>query len=76
MASEAAVQASWLTRTTRFLRDVRAEVRKVTWPTPEEIRKATGVIIVFVSIIGAIIGVMDWILSRLLITGIPRLFGG
>ena len=74
--AEAVAQESRFTRTARFLRDVRAEVRKVTWPTPEEIRKATGVIIVFVSIIGAIIGVMDWLLSRLLITGIPRLFGG
>ena len=74
--AEAVAQASWFARTARFLQDVRAEVRKVTWPTPEEIRKATGVIIVFVSIIGAIIGVMDWLLSRLLITGIPRLFGG
>jgi len=76
VASDAVAQASLAARTVRFLRDVRAEVRKVTWPTPEEIRKATGVIIVFVSIIGAIIGVMDWLLSRLLITGIPRLFGG
>jgi len=76
VAGEAVARASWLAGTTRFLRDVRAEVRKVTWPTPEEVRKATGVIIVFVSIIGAIIGVMDWVLSRLLITGIPRLFGG
>jgi preprotein translocase subunit SecE len=59
-----------------FLTEVRAEVRKVTWPTPEEIRKATGVIVVFVSIIGAIIGLMDWILSRVLIMWIPRLFGG
>jgi preprotein translocase subunit SecE len=59
-----------------FLTDVRAEVRKVTWPTPEEIRKATGVIVVFVSIIGAIIGLMDWGLSRVLIMWIPRLFGG
>lgn len=74
--AEAVAQESRLTRTAHFLREVRAEVRKVTWPTPEEIRKATGVIIVFVSIIGAIIGVMDWLLSRLLITGIPRLFGG
>ncbi len=76
MASEVAAQESWPVRAMNFLTDVRAEVRKVTWPTPEEIRKATGVIVVFVSIIGAIIGLMDWGLSRVLIMWIPRLFGG
>ncbi len=76
MASEVAARGSWPARAMIFLTEVRAEVRKVTWPTPEEIRKATGVIVVFVSIIGAIIGLMDWILSRVLIMWIPRLFGG
>lgn len=75
MASEA-VRPSWPVRAANFLTEVRAEVRKVTWPTPEEIRKATGVIIVFVSIIGAIIGLMDWVLSKILISGLPRILGG
>src|SRR2546430_10118469 len=35
-----------------FLRDVRNEIRKVTWPTWDELKKATLVIVVFVAVLG------------------------
>ena len=57
-----------------FLRDVRNEIRKVTWPTWDELKKATGVIIVFVIALGILIGAMDWIFQATLVKGVARLF--
>ncbi len=58
-----------------YLREVRAEVQKVTWPTWMDLRRTTGVIIVFVIVLGIVIGLMDWLASRLLIDFLGRLFG-
>ncbi|MBI4501876.1 MAG: preprotein translocase subunit SecE [Gemmatimonadetes bacterium] len=62
-------------RTVGYLREVRAELRKVTWPTFEDLRKSTIVIIIFVIIIGILIGIMDFIFSKLLIDVLGRAFG-
>ncbi len=48
-----------VSRVVGFFRDVRAELRKVTWPTTDELKKATLVIVIFVSILGIAIGVLD-----------------
>jgi preprotein translocase subunit SecE len=61
-------------RTAGYVRDVRAEVRKVTWPTWPDLRRTTVVVVIFVVIIGLIIGLMDVISSRLLIDVLGRLF--
>jgi preprotein translocase subunit SecE len=61
-------------RTVGYVRDVRAEVRKVTWPTWVDLRRTTIVVVIFVMIIGLIIGLMDVISSKLLIDGLGRLF--
>ena len=64
----------WLGRFADFLREVRNELRKVTWPTREELRKATVVIVVFVSLLGFLIGLMDTTLQFILVQQLPRLF--
>jgi len=61
-------------RSAGYLRDVRAEVRKVTWPTWLDLRRTTVVVVIFVVIIGLIIGLMDVISSKLLIDVLGRLF--
>ena len=58
-----------------YLGKVREEVHKVSWPTWEDLRKSTGVIIVIVVIVGAIIGLMDLLFSWVLIDVFSRLFG-
>jgi preprotein translocase subunit SecE len=62
-------------RTASYLREVRAEMRKVSWPTWEDLRKSTLVIILFVIAIGIVIGIMDWVFSKLLIDVLGRVFG-
>jgi len=76
VATEALAPAkrSWVARVTDFLRDVRGEIRKVTWPTWEELKKATGVIIVFVIFLGFLIGLMDTVLQFVFVTSVAKLF--
>jgi len=61
-------------RSAAYVRDVRAEVRKVTWPTWLELRRTTVVVSIFVIVIGIIIGILDRIASLLMIEWFPRLF--
>jgi preprotein translocase subunit SecE len=61
-------------RSAGYLRDVRAEIRKVTWPTWPDLRRTTVIVSIFVIVIGIIIGIMDVISSKLLIDLLGRLF--
>ena len=62
-------------KSTAYIREVRVEVRKVSWPTWEDLRKSTMVIIVIVVIVGAIIGLMDLMFQWVLIDVFSRIFG-
>jgi len=44
-----------------FLREVRIEMTKVTWPPRKELLQSTGVVIIAVVIAAAYIGVFDYI---------------
>jgi len=66
---------SSLKATPEFLREVRAELKKVTWPDREQLRQATIYVILFVLLIGAFIAVMDVVLQAILVRGVPALFG-
>ncbi len=49
----------------KFLVDVRAEFKKVTWPTRDQTIKQTGVVLVLVAITSVFLGVVDYGLSEL-----------
>ena len=51
----------------QFLREVRLELKKVDWPTRKELITYTGVVIVFVTIMAAIVGVMDLVFTWLVL---------
>jgi preprotein translocase subunit SecE len=63
----------WVGRTRDFLVGVREEMRKVTWPTRDELIKATRMIVVLSIILGIVIGLMDWLLQLIFVDGIARL---
>ncbi len=65
--------AGWVGQTRGFLVGVREELRKVTWPTREELIKATRMIVVLSIALGITIGLMDWLLQLLLVDGVARL---
>lgn len=73
MAENAVVRTIGSTST--FLKEVRHELTKVTWPDRVQLRQATIVILVFVGIVGMVIFIMDSILQLVLLQLIPALFG-
>jgi len=50
----------------QFLREVRVEMGKVTWPSREELIQSTLVVLIAVTVAGAFIAVLDAIFSRLI----------
>jgi len=54
-------------KSNQFLQDVVEEVKKITWPGKDELRRATMVILAFVLVVALIIGTMDLVLQALLV---------
>ena len=59
--------------TGEFLRAVRSELGKVTWPSRDELVKATRMIVVMSIILGLAIGWMDLLLNLILVDGVAAL---
>jgi len=57
-------------RIVRFFREVKVEMSKVSWPTLEELKNSTKVVIVAVILITIFIGVVDrmlgWVIGQLM----------
>jgi preprotein translocase subunit SecE len=58
----------WFGRIGKFFREVRAELRKVTWPGRKELVTSTLVVVFVVAISTAYIGLIDFAFSRVLQT--------
>jgi preprotein translocase subunit SecE len=56
-----------------FLVDVRNELKKVTWPTRQELADATKRVVIMTLAIGVVIGVLDRVLQWVLVDGIAAL---
>ena len=50
---------------TRYLRETRGEMRKVTWPTNEEAWRLTGIVLAFTAVFSLFLGGLDWIWSNM-----------
>ena len=59
----------------RFFREMKAELKKVSWPSREETLKKTGTVILCVLIVGVIVWIFDGIANGL-INALLSLFGG
>ena len=53
-------------KATNYVKEVRAEIAKVSWPNRLEIRQATVVVLVLVAILATFIFAIDQIFVRLL----------
>jgi preprotein translocase subunit SecE len=60
----------WIKRVPNFLRDVRLEVKKTSFPSRPEVINTTMVVVVVV----IIFGVYLWIVDQLIFTGLNSLF--
>ena len=61
----------WTEQVREFIKDVKTESAKVSWPSRTELRDSTIVVIVTVLIVAAFVGVVD----RVLTFGVSKLFG-
>ncbi|NOX63878.1 MAG: preprotein translocase subunit SecE [Chloroflexi bacterium] len=62
--TESAVSQS-LNPVTRYLRETRAELKKVTWPTREEWLRLSGIVLVVTVAMAIILGLADAIGSQI-----------
>ena len=63
----------WVRRTGSFLVAVRAEMKKVSWPSADELKKATRMILIMSVTLGLLIGWLDLLLQLILVDGVARL---
>ncbi|MGH7628262.1 MAG: preprotein translocase subunit SecE [Gemmatimonadales bacterium] len=64
---------AWTHDAVSFIRAVRTELDKVTWPTRPELIKATRMIVVLSIALGIVIGLLDWLLQKILVDGVAAL---
>lgn len=50
----------------QFVRETRQELKKVSWPSREELLGSTGVVILMTFLMAALIGGIDFVLSILM----------
>ncbi|MEJ5315074.1 MULTISPECIES: preprotein translocase subunit SecE [Anaerolinea] len=53
-------------RLATWWRETIGELRKVTWPTLPEARRLTVIVLVVVGITSLVLGLLDWVFSRLI----------
>ena len=49
----------------RWFSETRSELRKVTWPTPEQTRNLTLVVLAVCIVMAAFLGIVDYVLTQL-----------
>ena len=60
-------------RVQRWFKDLRGELKKVTWPSARSVLKNVGVVIACVLIVGVCIWVFDW-LARAVVDALLQIF--
>ena len=49
-----------------YLGEVGVEFKRITWPGRQELKESTGVVLVFIVILAAVITVCDWVIRHAL----------
>ena len=44
----------------KFLKDYRSELKKVVWPTRQQVIQNTGVVLVAITFVAAVVGILDF----------------
>ena len=58
-------EPNFFQRAMEFFREVKVELKKVTWPTRKQTTGTTVVVIIFVFVVAAFLGLFDFSLSKL-----------
>ncbi len=62
-----------LVQARQFFDAVQAEMKKVTWPSKPELIKATRMVVIVSFLLGVTIGLLDWVLQKILVDGVAAL---
>ncbi|MGH2535789.1 MAG: preprotein translocase subunit SecE [Candidatus Promineifilaceae bacterium] len=76
MKSENRAAATQPNTIARYVRETRGELRKVTWPSAEESRRLTAIVIGVTIVMAIFLGFWDLVFSRLVEAIIRLLVGG
>jgi preprotein translocase subunit SecE len=49
----------------QFIKEAKVELKKVTWPTPKQTLASTAVVIIIVFIVAIYLGIVDFVLTKL-----------
>jgi preprotein translocase subunit SecE len=63
--------AVWYSQSAQFLTEVRAEYRKITWPSQKEAMAGTIGVLVLVAIMTVVLSVVDLVLGQLIQLVLP-----
>ncbi len=66
-------EKNFFARSVTFVAEAQAEMKKVTWPTRDELVKATRMILIFSVVLGIMIGLLDLVLQKVLVDGVALL---
>lgn len=50
----------------QFLKEVRLELKKVSWSTKAELKESTRIVLISIAILAVIIGVFDFVMSKVI----------
>ena len=60
-------------RVVRWFKDLKGELKKVTWPSAKDTAKNVGIVIVCVLLVGVLIWVFDWVV-KMVVEALLNLF--
>ena len=63
--------AVWYSQSAQFLTEVRAEYRKITWPSQKEAMAGTIGVLVLVAVMTVVLSVVDLVLGQLIQLVLP-----
>lgn len=50
----------------QFLKEVKIELKKVSWSTKAELKDSTTIVLISVAILGIVVGIFDFFMSKLI----------
>lgn len=56
-------KANIFTRIKDWFIDMKAELKRVVWPSFKKVKQSTIVVLLFVLVVGAVIWILDWLFS-------------
>lgn len=65
MADDAKKKGGIIKRIGKFFREVKAELKKVTWPTKKQLIRNTVVVLIFLAVIGVLVFLFDILFQSL-----------